>query len=145
MKKVCILLVAFLFISANSFAQKDEIQNTIVTFFKGFHAKDTLLMQSVCHDKMILKTIKETPTATKLVDEDTKEFFKSMGSLSNGLLFEEKILEYNIQMDGSLATVWTPYQFYVNGKLSHSGVNAFTLVKENDRWKIIYLIDTRRK
>ncbi|HOD10564.1 MAG TPA: nuclear transport factor 2 family protein, partial [Flavobacterium sp.] len=41
--------------------------------------------------------------------------------------------------------VWTPYEFYVNEKLSHSGVNAFTLFKENEKWKIIHLIDTRRK
>ena len=33
----------------------------------------------------------------------------------------------------------------INEKLSHSGVNAFTLFKEKDSWKIIYLIDTRRK
>jgi len=57
----------------------------------------------------------------------------------------EKLLDYKIQIDGPLAHVWTPYEFYVNGKLSHSGVNSFTLFKEKDAWQIIHIIDTRRK
>jgi hypothetical protein len=44
-----------------------------------------------------------------------------------------------------MAHVWAPYEFYINDKLSHTGVNTFTLFKEKDIWKIIYLIDTRRK
>jgi hypothetical protein len=59
--------------------------------------------------------------------------------------FQEKILSYNIQIDGAMAQVWAPYEFYLNEKFSHSGVNAFTLFKEKDEWKIIYLIDTRRR
>jgi len=59
--------------------------------------------------------------------------------------FQEKILNYSIQFDGAMAHVWAPYEFYLNDKLRHSGVNTFTLYKEKDSWKIIYLIDTRRK
>lgn len=58
--------------------------------------------------------------------------------------FHEKILSYTIQIDGTMAHVWAPYEFYLNDKLSHSDVNTFTLFKEKDASKIIYLIDTRR-
>jgi hypothetical protein len=34
------------------------------------------------------------------------------------------------KVDGSMAHAWTPYEFYVNGKLSHKGVNAFTLLEK---------------
>jgi hypothetical protein len=44
-----------------------------------------------------------------------------------------------------MAHAWTPYEFYINGKLSHKGVNAFTLYKDDGQWKIVHLIDTRRK
>ena len=50
-----------------------------------------------------------------------------------------------IEVDGNLAHVWTPYEFYVNGNLSHKGVNSFTLFKESLDWQIIHLIDTRRR
>ena len=129
----------------NANAQKSEIENTVKTFFDGFHTKDTLKIKSVCHDKMILQSIMEGQKGTKLVDEKTTEFYKSFSTFPADMKFEEKILGYNIQVDGAMAHAWTPYEFYINGKLSHSGVNAFTFFKENNLWKIIHIIDTRRK
>jgi len=58
---------------------------------------------------------------------------------------DERIVFETIRIDGPLASVWTPYNFYYEGKFSHCGVNSFQLVKINGEWKIQYLIDTRRK
>jgi hypothetical protein len=126
-------------------AQNQEIQKVIETFFEGFHAKDTVKMKSVCFDKIILQSIMENAKGSKLSDESAKEFYNSIATIPSDFKFEEKILSYSIQVDGTMAHAWTPYEFYINGKLSHSGVNAFTLFKENGIWKIIYVIDTRRK
>ena len=50
-----------------------------------------------------------------------------------------------VKIDGALASVWTPYKFYFNGKFSHCGVNSFQLVRMNNTWKVQYIIDTRRR
>ncbi|CAM3708638.1 nuclear transport factor 2 family protein [Flavobacterium chungbukense] len=143
--RVCILIF-FLLFALTSFAQKQEVQKTIELFFEGFHQKDSIKIKSVCLDKMILQSISENALkGNKLSEETAKEFYKSISSIPSTMKFHEKILSYNIQIDGAMAHVWTPYEFYINEKLSHSGVNAFTLFKEKDSWKIIYLIDTRRK
>ncbi len=127
-------------------AQKQEVQKSIEVFFEGFHQKDTLKIKSVCADKMILQSISESVSkGNKLSNETAKEFYKSIASIPSTMKFQEKILSYNIQIDGTMAHVWAPYEFYLNDKLSHTGVNTFTLFKEKDSWKIIYLIDTRRK
>ncbi|MEO8515588.1 MAG: nuclear transport factor 2 family protein, partial [Flavobacterium sp.] len=110
-----------------------------------FHAKDTVKIKTVCYDKMILQSIVEGQKGTRLEDEKVSEFYKSFSTFPADLKFEERILSYKIQIDGAMAHAWTPYEFYINGKLSHSGVNAFTLFKENNTWKIIYIIDTRRR
>lgn len=103
-------------------------------------------MQSVCSSTIILQSISESASkVNKLSDEKAKEFYKSIVSIPSTLKFQEKILSYNIQIDGSMAHVWVPYEFYLNDKLSHSGVNAFTLFKDKDVWRIIYIIDTRKK
>lgn len=94
---------------------------------------------------MILQSIFDGQKGTKLVDEKTAEFYKSFSTFPADMNFEEKILSYKVQIDGAMAHAWTPYEFYINGKLSHSGVNAFTMFKENNIWKIIHVIDTRRK
>ncbi|MCJ7759077.1 MAG: nuclear transport factor 2 family protein, partial [Gillisia sp.] len=52
---------------------------------------------------------------------------------------------FDIRINGALANVITPYSFYVNGNLSHCGVNSFQLFKESGNWKIIYIVDTRIK
>ena len=143
MKKAIIYLLILL--PFYSKAQNQGIEKVVKTFFEGFHTKDTLKMKSVCHDTMILQSIMESKKGIKLATEKPSEFYKSIATFPKNLNFEEKILNYSIQIDGAMAHAWTPYEFYINGSKSHSGVNAFTLFKENDTWKIIHLIDTRRK
>lgn len=144
MKIYFILFCAFFCLNAN--AQKQDVQKSIEIFFEGFHQKDTVKIQSVCSSKIILQSISESSSkGNKLSDESAKEFYKSIASIPVSMKFQEKILSYNVQVDGTMAHVWAPYEFYLNDKLSHSGVNTFTLFKENNIWKIIYLIDTRRK
>lgn len=143
MKKIVFLLI--LIFSSSVHAQNQEVQKTIETFFEAFHAKDTVKLKSICSDKIILQSIQENAKGGKLSDEMASEFYKSIASIPANFNFKEKILSYSIQMDGTMAHAWTPYEFYINDKLSHKGVNAFTLFKENDVWKIIYVIDTRRK
>ena len=139
------LIVFALILSASLQAQNHEIQKVIETFFEAFHAKDSVKLKALCNDGMILQSIAENAKGVKLSNEDPKGFFKSIASIPKEVVFQEKILNYFIQVDGSLAHAWTPYEFYVNGKLSHKGVNAFTLFKKDNSWKIVHLIDTRRK
>ena len=111
----------------------------------AFHAKDTVKLKSICSDKIILQSIQENANGGKLSNESASEFYKSIASIPANFKFQEKILSYSIQVDGTMANAWTPYEFYINDKLSHKGVKAFILFKENNVWKIIYCIDTRRK
>lgn len=143
--RICIILF-FFFFGFNSNAQKQDVQKSIETFFEGFHQRDSIKLKSVCADKMILQSISENAVkGNKLSNESTNEFYKSIVTIPLNMKFQEKILSFNIQIDGTMAHVWAPYEFYLNEKLSHRGVNTFTLFKEKDNWKIIYLIDTRRK
>ena len=139
------ILISFMVFGLSVQAQNTEIQKTIEIFFEGFHSKDTAKIHSVCADKIILQSIAEGTKGPRLSKESVKEFYISIATMPKDAIFQEKILSYTIQVDGTMAHVWTPYEFYMDGKLSHKGVNAFTLFKENGIWKIIYLIDTRRK
>lgn len=143
MKKIGLLFI-FCF-SMISTAQEIEVKQSIITFFEGFHSRDTLKIKSVCHEKMLLQSIAESKKGTKFSEESAKEFIQSFAKFPKELQFEERLLDYKIQIDGTMAHVWTPYEFYVNGSFSHSGVNSFTLFSENNQWKIVHLIDTRRK
>ena len=125
-----ILVSLILIFSSATYSQNEEVKQVVVTFFKGFHAKDSITIKSVCADKMILQSISESSKGTQLKNDSAQDFFRSIATIPNTILFEEKLLDYSIQVDGSMAHVWTPYEFYLNNKLSHKGVNAFTLFKE---------------
>ncbi len=143
MKKRALFFIVIFSLNAN--AQNEDVKNTIQTFFEGFHHRDTILLHQVCADKMILQTIEENATGNRLSEEPLHFFYRSIASIPKDLKINELILSYTIQVDGAMAHAWTPYEFYVNGNLSHKGVNAFTLFKEKESWKIVYIIDTRRK
>ena len=58
-------------------------------------------------------------------------------------VYNERIADYKIRVDGNLASVWTPYEFFLGEKRSHCGVNAFQLVNTARGWKILHITDTR--
>jgi hypothetical protein len=72
-------------------------------------------------------------------------FIKAIGSRPDADKWEERLLDYKVKIDGNLAHVWTPYEFWLNDKFSHCGANAFTLAKTDEGWKIVHLIDSRRR
>lgn len=41
-----------------------------------------------------------------------------------------------VHVRGRLALVWTPYEFWRDGKTTHCGVDVFELVKQDGVWKI---------
>jgi len=143
MKKV-LLLILVLF-SQISFAQESEIQMTIGKFFNAFHQRDSIALKKVCSENLVLHSISESEKESKFSIQKASDFYKSIATIPLTMKFEEKILSFKVQIDGAMAHVWTPYEFYVNDKLSHSGVNSFQLYKENEVWKVVYIIDTRRK
>lgn len=144
MRQVFILL--FFGFSIGVFAQEEKaIKQSISVFFEGLQTSDTLKIQSICHKEMKLQSIMEKNTVGALSFQSNSEFYKSVAAIPKNVKIEERILSYNIQIDGAMANVWTPYEFYINEKLSHIGVNSFTLLLENTIWKIVHIIDTRRK
>ena len=103
-------------------------------------------MLSVLFKQAQIQTIKKSPDNNMFIEsEEIETFIKSITSIPESVNFKEVIHDYQIKSDGVLATVWTPYSFFVNDTLSHCGTNNFQLIKENGNWKIISIIDTRKK
>ena len=143
MKRILVLFA--LLMMQTCIAQEADVKKAITTFFEGMHSRDTLTIKSVCSENMILQSISEGKEGSKLSTERASEFITSIAKIPAGTKIEERLLDYKIQIDGALAHAWTPYEFYINEKFSHKGVNSFQLFKDNGVWKIIYIVDTRRK
>lgn len=145
-----ILLYLLLLIATQIFAQQSKAENDVKTavdtFFEGFHKGDTTLMKSVMMDKVVLQTaITNSSGKNKLLATDLSELLTAVVKRPANQKWDERLLDYTIKVDGTMANAWTPYEFWYNGNFSHCGVNSFQLFNDNGTWKIMYLIDTRRK
>ena len=147
--KYVLLSILFL-IPLSSFSQsseeKEQVRKTVEAFFQGFHNRDSVQMRSVFHPEAVVQTIgKNRSGETTLKTEELEKVIQSIASIPDTLDFKEVLHAFHIQIDGEMANVWTPYSFYINGNLSHCGVNNFQLVNLNQEWKVVYLVDTRRR
>lgn len=125
---------------------EEEVQKTIETFFKGFHKQDSVLIKSTIGEDPVLQTIGNNKEGElRIRSEKFERLIQSIVSIPDSVNFQEKIKSYSIQVDGAMANAWTPYEFWINDTFSHCGVNSFQLFNDGTGWKIIYLIDTRRK
>lgn len=146
--KYYIIIITFLFfVSSNAQSKAEtEVKQTINRFFEGFHKQDGTIIKSVIYKEIVLQSIgKNREGIIQLNTSEFPKFLKSIVSIPKDKKFEEKLLSFNIQIDDNMANAWTEYEFWFNGQFSHCGVNSFQLIKENDAWKIFYLVDTRRK
>ena len=143
----CVVFLLFgVFAVAQNFSEEEKVKQVVNTFFEGFHARDSIIMKSVFHTYPVVQTIGKTKEGeTKLVNEELEKLLKGIVSIPLETEFKEVLHDYVIKIDGDMANAWTPYSFYLNDTFSHCGVNNFQLLKQNEEWKIIYLIDTRRR
>lgn len=146
--KILVLLIALGLSSADAqtiTSDEAAVKATINNLFSGMKAADTTLIRGAFATNSIMQTIATTKEGKAMVrTESLANFIKSVGTPRPEKL-DERIVFTKVLIDGNLASVWTDYKFYIGEKFSHCGVNSFQLFKGDDGWKIIYIIDTRRK
>lgn len=135
----------FTFSQNNKVNEESEVKATINILFEGMYKGDSSLVHSVFHSSNRLMTCYIDKNGTEqLAEENLQDFLDAVGTPRDEI-WDEKIIFTSVLVDLHLAQVWTEYEFYLDGVFSHCGINAFQLVKENGNWKIIQLIDTRKR
>jgi hypothetical protein len=148
MKKL--LLISLFLIYQGAWSQKstetENLQGLIESFFEAFHVQDSTELKKFAHPEIKMQSVAiDAEGNTRLSTEDYSAFLKSIASIPNSTKFKEKLHGFEININGIIANVSTPYSFYLDDELSHCGVNTFQLMKAKGEWKIIYLVDTRSK
>lgn len=144
------LLISFFLLTSGAICQNgkltDEqlVKELIVAMFDGMRAGDSAMVSKLFRRDARMFTAYKKKTGEDVIHEgDLVGFLKAIGS-PHDEIWDEKISNTIIQIDGNIAQVWTDYSFFVGENFSHCGVDAFHLVRDNETWKIINLMDTRR-
>jgi hypothetical protein len=112
--------------------------------FDGMRTGDSSMVRAVVHPKAMLSTATMRQAMPAIQSDAIDGFLKAVGT-PHAEVYDERTYNPEVRIDGTLATIWVEYSFFVGPKFSHCGVDAFQLAKEGTEWKIIAIADTRRK
>ncbi len=105
-------------------------------FFDAIATKDAELgARAVLPDARIQRLLEAPDGTLSHGDASTGQAFAQALPQMPGQMLE-RMWDPVVLIRGPLATVWTPYDFWVDGEFSHCGVDQFTLVREEAGWRI---------
>jgi hypothetical protein len=124
-------------VSAQTAEEKTVVQ-AVHDLFDGMRERNAEKIRGVFAEGARLGGLNRQGIVTYTSADD---FAMRIGSLNRTV--DERIWDWEVQIDGNLAQVWTKYDVIVDGEFSHCGVDAFQLFNVDGEWKIFHLADTR--
>jgi hypothetical protein len=124
-------------------SDRDAILGTVQKVFDAMRTRDTALLSQAFDStaRMAGVSTRGTPAVTMMA---VSRFAAAIAGAPAGDVWNEKIYDPEVRIDGNVAQVWAYYTFHRNATFSHCGVDAFMLVKVGTVWKITQLADSRR-
>jgi ketosteroid isomerase-like protein len=135
-----LMMISFTSVTTPAFAAtaEEEVETLLINVFDAMRAGDAETLKTLILSDTALDRIAPGEAVTRGQSED---WIGWVETLSPGQA-DEQIFDVEIKVEGPLATAWAPFTIAIDGELKSCGVNHFTLVKQDDGWKVAYLIDT---
>jgi len=111
--------------------------------FDAMRTRDTALLSQAFDTtaRLVGVSTRGTPAVSLTAPS---QFGAAIARAPAGDVWNERIYDPDVKIDGTVAQVWAYYTFHRNATFSHCGVDAFMLVKVGPVWKITQLADSRR-
>ena len=148
--KMSFLLVGFFLftMSTNIMCQSGNLstpEDAIASLFKAMYDGDSTLAGQVFAEGASLNSVYTSKNGVQKVKAGEIDGFITAIGTPHEEIWDERISNLEVKIDGDLANAWMDYSFYVDDKFSHCGVNSMHLVRKDGLWKILQIVDTRRK
>lgn len=129
-----IVLVVALTMSLTVTPEKNAILAAVQQFFDTMAAKDVAGATEVLVPDGQFFSIRTVDGERVVRSSTNQEYLERLAGTKDYWL--ERMWEPEIRLRGDVATVWAPYDFFLNGNFSHCGYDAFHLMKIDGRWMI---------
>ena len=132
------LFVLAAVLSHHTFGQSDDeklVRATAEQFFLAIETKDRALLESIMVPGSLNISTQELQNDQAKI---TTLNYTSMIDLLTGAGNEkkERAWDETILVQGHIAVYWAPYDFHVDQKFTHCGIDSFQLIKKEGRWLI---------
>ncbi len=142
MRNLFLLLFLFPLLAMGQSQSKDEdqIKAVILKTFSAMKSVDSVALKSCFTSNAMLHISQVKPEGNVVREVPATKFIQNVMTRKPGEM-DERVLSWGpILIDQEIATAWVPYEFYLNGKFSHKGVDVFLLVKTGNEYRIKTLL-----
>ena len=116
-------------------AQANAVESVVESLFANMAAhKPDKILEHFTADSQLAAVIKSPDGKTNLKMLKAGQFANQFAEKKAEL--KELMYDMKTEVHEDLASVSGRYVFFINNKISHCGINAFHLVRLEDRWKI---------
>jgi hypothetical protein len=139
MKKLVGLLAVMLLVASAIFAQNADDSKDAMAVVNKLWAEMAAANPAgivALHNTgaQLVAVIKTKDGKTVVRNLTVDEFSKGFADKTHTV--KEDMYTSDIKVDGDLASVWGRYVFFIDGKVSHCGIDAFHIVRTDGVWKI---------
>jgi hypothetical protein len=122
-------------------AEEQAVLAPINRFFAALAAKDAAGMLAEAQPEgRLTANVAGKPPRVMSWGEFTGQFKPNEGPA----LLERLVGTPAVEADGDIAMVWSPYEFLIDGKVAHCGIDHFDLVRVGGQWKVLNITWTKR-
>ena len=140
-----LLLCPLLAIGQQKSSDEEQIKAVILKTFSAMKSVDSVALKSCFTSNAMLHISQVKPEGNTLREVPAAKFIQNVMTRKPGDM-DERVLSWGpILIDQEIATAWVPYEFYLNGKFSHKGVDVFLFVKTVNEFKIQTLLYNMQK
>lgn len=129
--------------SSNAAAEA-EVREVLDVVFDAMRAGDSAAIRAVIHPEARLMSVPAGVADPVVRTTAFTDFIDAVGT-PHTEVWDERIWDVVVNVDGPLATAFMQYAFHIDDDLSHCGVNAMQFYRSAEGWKIIHVTDTRRR
>ncbi len=112
--------------------------------FDAMRAGDSAAVRAAFHPDARLATTLVRDGRPDLRIDSVAAFARAVGT-PHAEVWDERLRDTEVRVDGPLAAVWTGYGFYTGTQFRHCGVDAIQLVRTAAGWRVLALADTRQR
>ena len=123
--------------SANREPNDEEaaVLMAVERFFEAMASKDMAGLRAVLDPEGDFVSVRWNEDGERVVRRSSfGEFLERLEAAKETYL--ERMWAPEVRIRGPIATVWTPYDFHLDGKFSHCGIDAFQLLQTPAGWVI---------
>ncbi len=131
------MLLASGLLFQTSASEEQSVAVVVDNLFAAMSKHDASAARALFIPEAMLFEVKADGSAVAIPYE---KWVQALGTSKDAWL--ERTWNSKVLVHGSVAIFWANYDFHLNGKLSHCGIDSFNLLKTAAGWRIASISDT---